>query len=94
MLLSDEQHCESAVSVYTHTHTHTHTHIYIYMSIPLSLLSLSPTHPTWFSYGYPVVSAPFVGKTILSPLNCHGVFVENKRAVLKEFISQISILIH
>ena len=90
MLLSDEQHCKSAVSVYTHTHTHTH----IYMSIPLSLLSLSPTHPTWFSYGYPVVSAPFVGKTILSPLNCHGVLVENKWTVLKEFISQISILIH
>lgn len=32
----------------------------------------------FFLYGYPVVSLPFVGKTIIFPLNCLCIFVKNQ----------------
>ena len=35
----------------------------------------------FFVCGCPVVSAPFVEKTVLSPLDCHGAFVEDQLAV-------------
>ena len=34
-----------------------------------------------FAYGYPVVPAPFVEETILSPLNCPSTLVENQLTI-------------
>ena len=34
-----------------------------------------------FAYSYPVIPALFVGKTILSPLNCPGTLVENQLTI-------------
>ena len=34
-----------------------------------------------FACGYPFVPAPFIKKTLLSPLNCLGTLVENELSV-------------
>ena len=38
-----------------------------------------------FECGYPVVSAPFVEKTIPFPLNCIGIFVRNQLTINMKF---------